>query len=522
MTPPIERLPAALLPYQQRWVADSSAVKVYEKSRRIGVSWATAAEASLVAAAERKAGGMDVFYVGYNREMAEEFVGDAGAWARHYGHAATAVGEEIWEDGDEKILTYVIRFASGFKIQALSSRPSNLRGRQGYAVFDEAAFHEQLGELLKAGLAFLMWGGRVAVISTHDGAENDFNELVQSVREKRKPYTLHRTTLDEAIGEGLYRRMCMVRGIEWSAEAEAAWRTELYDFYGDDADEELGCVPKRSGGAYLASALIDVRMYEAPVFRFTVKAAFAELDDVSRTLEALTWCREVLEPALAALPRDRRHFFGEDFGRVSDLTVIAPGTQEQTLRLRVPFLAELRRVPFRQQEQILFYVVDRLPRFTAGALDATGNGMYLAEVAAQRYGFGRIDQVKLTDSWYAENLPPFKAALDDGLLWIPRDADVRDDLRALQVIDGTPKLPKAKNRKTADGEPRHGDAAIALVLAHHASRMEVRVYDYRSVETRDLRTGAAEGLTSRPTHRDPGHTVKTDRAGFGRMKGGVL
>ena len=37
-------------------------------------------------------------------------------------------------------------------------------------MIDEAAFHDDLPELLKAALAFTMWGGVVRVISTHNGA----------------------------------------------------------------------------------------------------------------------------------------------------------------------------------------------------------------------------------------------------------------------------------------------------------------------------------------------------------------
>ena len=38
-----------LLPYQTRWVADKSAVKFIEKSRRVGISWAEAADDTLYA-----------------------------------------------------------------------------------------------------------------------------------------------------------------------------------------------------------------------------------------------------------------------------------------------------------------------------------------------------------------------------------------------------------------------------------------------------------------------------------------
>ena len=182
-----------LLPYQMQWINDPTPVRVYEKSRRIGISWSTAAEAALVAAA---ASGMDVWYIGYNKDMAEEFIRDSADWIGHYQLVAEAVSEEILNDGDKDILTFVIRCASGYRITALSSRPSNLRGKQGYVIIDEAAFHEQLDELLKAAMALLMWGGKVAIISTHDGVDNPFNQLCQDIRGGRKPYALHRTTFD--------------------------------------------------------------------------------------------------------------------------------------------------------------------------------------------------------------------------------------------------------------------------------------------------------------------------------------
>ena len=179
-----------------RWIADDAAVKVAEKSRRVGITWAEAADAALSAAATA---GMDTWYLGYNRDMAREFVETAAAWARQFNKAAHAIEEIALEDERRDLLAYRIRFASGRKIVALSSRPSNLRGKQGRAVIDEAAFHDNLPELMKAALAFTMWGGLVRVISTHNGAENAFNELVNDIRAGRRPFSLHRVTLDDAL-----------------------------------------------------------------------------------------------------------------------------------------------------------------------------------------------------------------------------------------------------------------------------------------------------------------------------------
>ena len=151
--------PPVLLNYQQSWLADPAPVKVYEKSRRIGISWAEAADAALYSAA---AAGDDTWYIGYNQDMAREFIGDVGFWAKHYDLVASAMEETVFENEGlegKDILVYRVKFASGHEVKALSSRPANLRGKQGRVIIDEAAFHPDLPGLLKAAMALLMSGG---------------------------------------------------------------------------------------------------------------------------------------------------------------------------------------------------------------------------------------------------------------------------------------------------------------------------------------------------------------------------
>lgn len=466
--------PAVLMAYQQHWVADKSPLKVIEKSRRTGLTWGEAADDVLTAASNRSAGGQNVYYIAYNQDMTIEYIQACAMWARAFNHAASEIEEGFWEDddADKNIKTFTIRFpASGFRIVALTSRPSNLRGRQGTIVIDEAAFHDQLDELLKAALAMLIWGGRVRVISTHNGVENPFNELVEDIRAGKRKGTLHRVTFQEAVADGLYRRVCLRLGKEWKATEEAAWMADVYAFYGDGAEEELDCVPANSGGAWLSRALIESRMSaDTPVLRWECKAGFELLPDHIRAAECRDWLEADMASLLAALPADAISFNGEDFGRSGDLTVHVPLIQTQNLVRRVPFLVELRNVPFRQQEQIAFYLLDRLPNFMGGAFDARGNGQFLAEVAMQRYGATRIQQVMLSESWYREHMPPVKAALEDGTLdGLPKDADVLADLRTVQVIKGVPRIPETRTTGEDKGK-RHGDSAVAVALAYFASR----------------------------------------------------
>jgi phage FluMu gp28-like protein len=491
-----------LLPYQRRWLADQSQVKVSEKSRRIGITWTEAADRALAAATTGRAG-IDGWYIGYNKDMALEFIEAAAKWAIRFNRAAEKVEEIAIADERTDILAYRIRFASGHKIVALSSRPSNLRGKDGCAVIDEAAFHEDLPGLLKAALAFTMWGGLVRIISTHNGAHSAFNELVSEIRAGRRPYSLHRTTFDEALADGLYNKICEQTGVVWTEGKQREWRQQIVDYYGDNVGEELFCIPRASSGAYLSSVLIEARMKAGiPILRWEMPAEFSGRPEAQRYSETQAWCEDNIAPAFEHLDPSLASFFGEDFGRSGDLTVIWPLQITQNLTRRTPFVVELRNIPFRNQEQVLFYIADHLPRFTAGAMDARGNGQYLAETAAQRYG-GRIVQVMLSESWYRENMPRYKAAFEDGTIEIPKDADVLADHRAIVLEGGVAKI--SDRRMGTDGKGRHGDSAMAAALAFFASRTDAGKIAYisaRSSAKRDEFNGRENPFGAPPVEED--------------------
>lgn len=236
-----------LLGYQQRVWADESPVIVVEKSRRIGMTWALAGKAVELAAT----GKMDTWYVSYSEDAGKEFIRDAARWAVAYqvAHQSTQLLERF-EDGkdSESILVNSVQFANGRRIVALPCRPRSFRGKQGCAILDEAAFLPDFDEFLKAIMAFRMWGGRCYVLSTHDGEANPFNGLVRDIKAGKRDYSHHKVTLDDALRDGLYRRICSTQGRPWTPEAEAEWRAAQVRDYGLAADEELFCVPRRDGG----------------------------------------------------------------------------------------------------------------------------------------------------------------------------------------------------------------------------------------------------------------------------------
>lgn len=467
--------PPVLLGYQQRWVADDSSLKIGEKSRRIGLTWGEAADDVLIASSRD---GSNVFYISATQDMAIEYIEACAMWAKAYNLAGEQIEEGIFlDEGDKAIKTYKIDFPkSGKRVVALSSRPANLRGKQGVVVIDEAAFAPDLDGLIKAAMAMLMWGDKVRIISTHNGDESPFNELINEVRAGKRKGTVHRFTFDEAVNDGLFRRVCLRKGKPWAKAAEEAWVADVRGFYADDAAEELDVIPAQGGGTYLPLALIEARMVPGvPIVRGAWKSEFSLLPEPVRAREVAEWCQEHLAPVLAEFDRTRPHGFGFDFARVGDLSVLTALEEASNLVKRPRLVVELAKCPYKQQEQILDFVVDRLPRFRFGALDANGNGGQLAEHAGDKCGHDRIEQVHLSEKFYMEQMPKFKSHLEDATLdGLPRDEQCRDDLRAIKRINGIPKIPKAKTQ-SSDGKKlqRHGDFAISLFLADYAMHVDI-------------------------------------------------
>ncbi|QRY97390.1 hypothetical protein JT366_09305 [Sphingomonas paucimobilis] len=99
-------------------------------------------------------------------------------------------------------------------------------------MIDEAAFHKDVRAVLDAVNALLIWGGKIRIISTHNGVLNPFNELIREAKAGKVPYSLHFIPFSKAVENGLYKRVCLLRGKEWSQEAQDEWEAKIRGAYG--------------------------------------------------------------------------------------------------------------------------------------------------------------------------------------------------------------------------------------------------------------------------------------------------
>jgi phage FluMu gp28-like protein len=424
---------------------------VIEKSRRIGLTWAVAFYAVWKASRANK--NRDFLYISYSQEMTREFIDNCAMWARAIMGAAAEVGEFMFDDqvknpitgepDTKQIKAFRIKFASGKEIVALSSAPRSLRGQKGNVCIDEGAFVDNLAALLKAALALKMWGGKVIVLSTHDGVDNAFNQLIEDIKAKRRNGFTHRITFDDALADGLYERICLVEGIEPTPEGKEAWIAEQRGDYGEDAEEELDCIPKAGAGCFIPPELVVANEDES--------CGKPELYQGGG-------CFGGRDIAAGRGGDNAAMHVGEVIGNVIYLRDRQKGNNIGLLEQEAIFNAQFK--TFR----IMRYGVDQ-------------TGMGEGEVARAQQKFGSVVQgFILSPAVRLAAATALKRRLEEGTLKLPPDPKLRADLRAIKKTKGTGNVVRLVN----EGEV-HADEFWALALMCLAAEGAVLVYDgYRA------------------------------------------
>lgn len=86
---------------------------------------------------------------------------------------------------------------------------------------------------------------------------------------------------------------------------------------------------------------------------------------------------------------------------------------------------------------------------------------------------------------YREHTPHFKAALEDGDIEnMPKDQDVFEDHRAFTLVKGVARIPE-QGKTNNSNKDRHGDSAIAHLLADYASKNPEAPIEYIPLPTQD-------------------------------------
>lgn len=455
-----------LLPYQAAWINDGAKLRLWEKSRRIGASFTLALEAVLDGIKEE---GSNTYYLSYNKDMTRQFIKDCAFWCKKLKAAFEVFEEKILNDENKDITVFRITLANGKEISALPSAEYAIRSKQGNVILDEAAFVCNFEEIKKAALALVIWGGRFSILSTHNGEDNPFNLFIAKIkRGEERDWHLHRTTFDQAVEQGLFKKICEMQKRAWSKEREADFVKEIYRIYKDNADEELRVIPSKTGAVYLPRILLEPCVDECiTIARKSFEDSFVHERKAKKEKTILKFFKDEILSTLEMF--EAPAFFGFDFGRSGDLSVFwlcEKCGNENLTRL----IVELRNCPFDEQFRLLTLICEALPTLAGGKIDGRGNGQMIGEKMEIEYP-GLVEKVMISNAWYARIMPIVKSAFEERTATVPLDEFIFADFRTVQMIKGIPKIAERTDEGSGRTK-RHGDSLIAFALALDAAISE--------------------------------------------------
>src|SRR5437773_7223581 len=96
------------LPYQQRWIIDLSPLKIIQKSRQIGITYADAYDSVIKASA--KGARLNVWISSRDQAQAKLYLEDCKYWAAFLHLAAIDLGEVVL-DRENNLSAYALQFA---------------------------------------------------------------------------------------------------------------------------------------------------------------------------------------------------------------------------------------------------------------------------------------------------------------------------------------------------------------------------------------------------------------------------
>ncbi len=517
--------PGSLHPYQDQIFRSRSRLDVYQKGRRVGATWA-AIGASCLRASRR--GGQSTYYFSHTERGGLLAMSDVVWWCDRFDKASILrTGKSIYLGGSKRnaVSKSAVRFASGAVFMVMPGRGRNIRGIPGrhHYLVDEMALHVEPSEVVAAaGPTLATMGARITIISTvmFEDVFWDFcNSVMREIEDARaqgvrtvKSFT--RLPFSHALEDGYYEREAWVHAHHIAASGEvpedlspvdcprlahhlegligkakldgrtlykpgarAAYKTFVYA-HSTEPSREFECIPSRAGTLYMTRELIESALADdCHVFRWEAPRDFLTwTPDMKRSTVVLFLAGPLrVIRALSRNPK-RSWYYGVDFGRSRDLTVIVMGYIDRGGVFRAAFVLELDNCPFDEQNLFFDQVVDSADHIAGGALDKGGNGARLAEHALLKLGESKAEGVLASSEWYSEHNSRLKEGFEDGMIAMPTDPWLVSDVSQLQLVKGVPRVPRSDRRKMrgamggTTAKFRHGDFAIALALAVYAAK----------------------------------------------------
>jgi phage FluMu gp28-like protein len=370
------------LPYQAKWIDDESPLKLYEKSRRVGITYGTSYRSVRKCLRQRQGSKFVQWVSSRDEKTAKEFVTDYVAmWCKAANAIATGLaGDRVEVVDDSGIKAFLVEFNNGSRIYSLTSSPKSFAGKGGDVLLDEFDLHGDQGALYDMAYPCITWGGQLEIVSAYDPDGSDqtvFAQLVKEVAEGGNPkgFSYHRTTLDDAIADGFVEKVNEIKATKGKSNPETreAFRQRIVGGCRtrDAVNSQYLCVPNRANGQ-LAINPNDLAWAKQPggifVLDLTGDAGIVDVvDPVAAPYLTPDFWRGIIPAGQCSI--------GYDVARRKDLATVwvdtVSGSQAKTYRGVA--LVIMRRCKYETQRQLVAAIL-RSNSIGVGAGDSTGMG----------------------------------------------------------------------------------------------------------------------------------------------------
>ncbi len=449
------------LPYQSKWIQDDSPIKLYEKSRRIGITYATSFRA-VTKCLREKGGSNFVQWVSSRDELtAKEFVTDYVAkWAREANAVARGLDGNNVEVIDEKhgITAFVVKFNNGARICSLSSNPLAFAGKGGDVLVDEMDLHQDQETLYAMAYPCITWGGQFEMVSAYaaNGSENTlFARICREAKEDNpRGMSFHRTTLDDAIADGFVEKINEIKKAKKrTTQTRDEFREQIRRGCASRSafETQYLCTPNNAGGQQLIEP--------ADLVKANIK-----LDIMRKHYDDESNIADLSEAWWIFFFAGKKHVFGFDIARTGDLSSVwincVSGDSAQ-----LAALITMRNIRFEVQKRLVAAI---LAAGAVGCGDKTGLGMAICEELEEKF-YGNFLGVNFAASKMILGTT-LQGAFEAGKQMIPiENPEVKADLAALKketTMGGRLIFAESRNEILPES---HCDIAWSCALALYAA-----------------------------------------------------
>ena len=439
-----------LLPYQKRWVEDTSRLKLAVKSRQIGWTWATAY--GLIRRKALKTAQLDAWISSRDEIQARLFLEDCKSFAGILDAGAQDFGERVIDDKGSS--AYVLQMGNGLRINSMSSNPDAQAGKRGDRVLDEFALHPDPRKLYSIAYPGITWGGNFEIFSTPRGSDSFFQKLIEEIKGGNpKKFSFHKITLEDALNQGFLAKLQkkLPAGDERQAMDEAAYFDFIKSGCADEEtfNQEYMCIPSNDATAFISYEMLDGNRVHGSVERET-----GMVD--GKASEIAVWRN--LAPDTHGAPL----YLGVDYARHADMTVMWLAADVAGILVPVE-MQTMKNVAFkRQREAIDRYM--QMKRLRRCCFDMTGIGEETAEAMRHKYGY-RFEPVRFTAESKESMAYPVRHGLEDKTMKVPDLAIVDADFRKIRKEDSAGGHARFVAERDTKG---HADIFWAAALCREA------------------------------------------------------